>query len=313
MAAPFSRLCRPLWRITTTSTLNKGVRNVSSSRQQWSAQNVKTAGAASPWALHGALCLQRLPVVSQDGSPIEEDFMELMHLMELERSLLSDHELRLLEDAARMSRKQEEDYDSDEEDYRDNEIVTAQDLEDIWEQKPKQFQPAPRSQGKHYFGSDHVFKIFQSYKTCRMFTNYSTGVDEKDVSSSERCLADSLILLAKKDVGSQKLWLLPQIQWQTGETLRQTAERALASLPGADKKATFLGSAPCGFYKYKYPKEIQKEGSVGAKVFFFKAVLSSHKHLPLEKNSFAWVKKEELQDFLKPEYLKQVRRFIMAL
>uniref|UniRef100_A0A672KJI1 39S ribosomal protein L46, mitochondrial n=1 Tax=Sinocyclocheilus grahami TaxID=75366 RepID=A0A672KJI1_SINGR len=208
--------------------------------------------------------------VSQDGSPIEEEFMELMHLMELERSLLSDHELRLLEDAALMSRKQEEGYDSDEEDYRDNEIVTAQDLEDIWEQKPKQFQPAPRSQGKHYFGSDRVF-------------------------------SDSLILLAKKDVGSQKLWLLPQIQWQTGETLRQTAERALASLPGADKKATFLGNV------------IQKEGSVGAKVFFFKAVLSSHKHLPLEKNSFAWVKKEELQDFLKPEYLKQVRRFIMAL
>ncbi|XP_016401280.1 39S ribosomal protein L46, mitochondrial-like isoform X2 [Sinocyclocheilus rhinocerous] len=285
MAAPFSRLCRPLWRITTTSTLNKGVRNVSSSRQQWSAQNVKTAGAASPWALNGAVCLQRLPVVSEDGSPIEEEFMELMHLMEFERSLLSDHELRLLEDAARMSRKQEGDYDSDEEDYRDNEIVTAQDLEDIWEQKPKQFQPAPRSQ----------------------------GVDEKDMSSSERCLADSLILLVKKDVGSQKLWLLPQIQWQTGETLRQTAERALASLPGADKKATFLGNAPCGYYKYKYPKVIQKEGSVGAKVFFFKAVLSSHKHLPLEKNSFAWVKKEELQDFLKPEYLKQVRRFIMAL
>ncbi|KTG47872.1 hypothetical protein cypCar_00022471 [Cyprinus carpio] len=207
--------------------------------------------------------------------------------MELERSLLSDHELRLLEDAARMSRKQEEDYDSDEEeeDYRDKEIVTAQDLEDIWEQKLKQFQPAPRSQ----------------------------AVDEKDVSSSERCLADSLILLVKKHVGSQKLWLLPQIQWQTGETLRQTAERALASLPGADLTATFLGNAPCGFYKYKYPKDIQKEGSVGAKVFFFKAVLPSHKHLPLEKNSFAWVKKEELQDFLKPEYLKQVRRFIMAL
>ncbi|XP_043101231.1 39S ribosomal protein L46, mitochondrial [Puntigrus tetrazona] len=286
MAAPFARVYRPLWRIITTTTLNKGARNVTSTRPQWSAQDVKTAAVASPWALHGAVCLQRPPVVSQDKSPIEEEFMELMHQMELERSLLSDHELKLLEDAARMSRKQEEDYDSDEEeDYRDKEIVTAQDLEDIWEQNLKQFQPAPRSQ----------------------------GVDEKGVSSSERCLADSLVLLVKKDVGSEKLWLLPQIQWQTGETLRQTAERALASLPDADLKATFLGNAPCGFYKYKYPKDIQKEGSVGAKVFFFKAVLLGHKHLPLENNSFAWVKKDELQDFLKPGYLKQVQRFIMAL
>lgn len=82
---------------------------------------------------------------------------------------------------------------------------------------------------------------------------------------------------------------------------------------GADLKATFLGNAPCGFYKYKYPKDIQKEGSVGAKVFFFKAVMFSPNHLPLKKNSFAWVKKDELKDFLTPEYLKQVYRFIMSL
>lgn len=48
----------------------------------------------------------------------------------------------------------------------------------------------------------------------------------------ERCLADSLILLAEQQVGDEKLWLLPQTEWQEGETLRQTAERALASLPG---------------------------------------------------------------------------------
>ncbi len=107
--------------------------------------------------------------------------------MELERSLLSDHELRLLEDAARMSRKQEEDYDSDEEeeDYRDKEIVTAQDLEDIWEQTLKQYQPAPRSHGEHYIGSDSVclvslkksdsfitFDVFKTFQTCWMYTNH---------------------------------------------------------------------------------------------------------------------------------------------
>ncbi|MBN3312343.1 RM46 protein, partial [Atractosteus spatula] len=253
-------------------------------RSQKPSEAVRSSESA--WRLLGAVCLQRPAVISQERSPIEQRFAELTHQVELERSLLSDHELRLLEDAERMSRKQAEDYDSDEEESSEQDIVTVQDLEDSWDQKLRQFEPASRI----------------------------TETDRKnDRSSLHRCLDDTLVLLVQERVGSEELWMLPQAPWEQGENLRQTAERALASRPGSDIKVTFLGNAPCGVYKYKFPKPMRTESCVGAKVFFFKALLSSGS-LPAARNgSHVWVTKRELQDYLRPEYLKQVQRFLMDL
>ncbi|KAJ8412947.1 hypothetical protein AAFF_G00105290 [Aldrovandia affinis] len=292
MAAPTCKMvARPLRKFLTcvsgTCLQNNAYRRLSLATPGSNVVKSSEPGvhAVSPWKLHGAVCLQRLPVITKDLSPLEEEFNKLMHQMELERSLLSEHELRLLEDAERMSRKQEADYDSDEEDVADQDILTAQDMEDAWEQKRRQFQPAPR-------------------------LNEPSDMDR---SSADRCLGDSLLLLVKQRVGSEELWLLPHLQWEAGETLRQTAERALCSLPGADFKATFLGNTPCGVYKYKFPKAIRTESSVGAKIFFFKALLSSSNPSPTQREAFAWVKKSELQNYLKPEYLNQVDRFFISI
>ncbi|KAM6980472.1 large ribosomal subunit protein mL46 [Aplochiton taeniatus] len=294
MAAPGGRFAsRPLLHtfiksISRTGVNKTGDRHISRSNVCRASLQVKnkTDNVASPWTKVGAVCLQRLRVVSQDRSRIEEQFAELMSQMELEQSLVSDHEQRLLEDAERMRRKQADDYDSDEEDdYGGQEIVTAQDLEDTWEQRLKQFEPAPRT----------------------------NAGDVEDFCSLGRCLTENLVLLVEQMVGREKIWLLPQLQWEEGETLRQTAEKALTIVPEADFKATFLGHAPCGVYKYKFPKELRTESCIGAKVFFFKAILSGNSHSPAPKGPFMWVKKSELKDYLKPAYFEKVNCFILNL
>ncbi|XP_034535467.1 39S ribosomal protein L46, mitochondrial isoform X2 [Notolabrus celidotus] len=292
MAAPCSRMAsRSVLQLRTlfirTALGNMGLRPFSgtSACQATPKTRIVIERARSPWTLMAAVCLQRLPVISADCNPIEKDFREMMQQMEFEKSLLSEHELRLLEDAERLSRKQADDYDSDEEDgHRDQDIVLAQDLEDSWEQRMKKFQPVERIRA---------------------------DVD-KDLTSAERCLDDSLLLLAEQEVGGEKMWLLPQTQWQEGETLRQTAERALASLPAAFK-ATFLGNAPCGVYKYKLPKAARTESTVGRKVFFFKAILSDGGPPAAPNASLLWAKKNELQRYLKPAYMMKVERFIIGV
>lgn len=78
-------------------------------------------------------------------------------------------------------------------------------------------------------------------------------------------------------------------------------------------KATFLGNAPCGVYKYKLPKAVRTESSTGCKVFFFKAIVADDGQPKAPAGPFLWLKKSELQRYLKPAYRMKVERFILAL
>ncbi|XP_043533239.1 39S ribosomal protein L46, mitochondrial isoform X2 [Chiloscyllium plagiosum] len=235
------------------------------------------------WQCCGAVCLQRAAVLSRKMNPMESAFAQLLGQVELEKSVYSDHELRVFEDEEKLRWTQADDYDSEEEEDVGQDLVTAQDLEDMWEQKFRQFRAAERIQ----------------------------EADKKnDRSTLNRQLDKKLILLVKEKVGDEEIWLLPQSEWKPGETMRQTAERALSTVSGNELHAVFLGNAPAGFYKYKYPKDLRNSSIVGAKVFFFKALLMNGDLKTRRKGDYVWVTKSELKDYLKPRYLQQVNRFI---
>lgn len=243
--------------------------------------------APRPWKLFGALCLLRLPRITQPLRKEEEEMAALMEQIELEKSHYSDHEIRKLEEEERLRRRKESLHDDDDDEGLGRTVVMAQDLEEKWEQKLLQFSPASRV----------------------------TDADKKnDRTSLNRKLDSNLMLLVKQKIGNQELWLLPQAEWQPGETLRSTVERVMATFLGDHIQAKILGNAPYGIYKYKFPRAIRTEDNVGAKVFFYKAFLQSSDLSQAElKKDYLWVTKDELGDYLKSEYLKKVNRFLLDL
>ncbi|XP_031242898.1 39S ribosomal protein L46, mitochondrial [Mastomys coucha] len=242
-----------------------------------------SSSSRSPWRLSGALCLQRPPLVTKPLTPLQEEMAGLLQQLEVERSLYSDHELRALDEAQRLAKKKADLYDEEQEQG----ITLAQDLEDMWEQAFLQFRPGARE----------------------------TEADKKnDRTSLHRKLDRNLVLLVREKLGDQEFWMLPQVEWQPGETLRGTAERILATLSENNLEAKFLGNAPCGHYKFKFPKAIRTESDLGVKVFFFKALLLTGDFVQAgEKGRHVWASKEELADYLQPKYLAQVRRFLPDL
>ncbi|XP_004763839.1 39S ribosomal protein L46, mitochondrial isoform X1 [Mustela putorius furo] len=156
--------------------------------------------SGSPWRLLGAVCLQRPPLVSKPLTPLQEEMAALLQQIEVERSLYSDHELRALDEAQQLAKKKADLYD---EEGDEQNVLLTQDMEDAWEQKFLQFKPGARI----------------------------TEADKKnDRTSLHRKLDRNLVLLVKEKLGDQDVWMLPQAEWQPGETLRGTAERTLATL-----------------------------------------------------------------------------------
>lgn len=200
--------------------------------------------------------------------------------IEFENSMKSDHEIRHERDMLMVEKLKKGDMELD---LEETVKQTAQDLEDAYGEELKKFQVAPRI----------------------------TEADKKnDKKSTKRKLDQGLVLLLEQQIGNKKYFLFPQGAVNAGETLRDTAERVIKEKCGPAMSVQVYGNCPVGFYKYKYPSE-QRTNAVGAKIFFYRAVLNTVPELKPDVTTFEWLTKEEMQDRLPAEYFKSVHPFVL--
>ncbi|KAG0210195.1 54S ribosomal protein L17 mitochondrial [Mortierella sp. GBA30] len=144
------------------------------------------------------------------------------------------------------------------------------------------------------------------------FNDRFTDADRKnDVRSLERALTRTLYLIVKKP-RDQHAWQFPQGGVRVCENLQEAAGRELQEECGGNMDLWFVGRVPVGHYNYSIPKVEKTEPSSavnGTKVFFMKAHIFAGQVQVDNKEivDFAWVTKQEMKDYVAPEYFEAVK------
>ncbi|KAF8979266.1 54S ribosomal protein L17 mitochondrial [Entomortierella lignicola] len=137
------------------------------------------------------------------------------------------------------------------------------------------------------------------------FNDRVTEADRKnDVRSLERALQRTLYLIVKKP--------REEYAWQFPQGGVRAAGRELREECGGNMDLWFVGRVPIGHYSYSHPKNLRIEGAApikGTKVFFMKAHIFSGQVQVDNKEivDFAWVTKQEMKDYVSPDYYEAVK------
>lgn len=244
-----------------------------------------------PWKICASVCLVRLPIIEPEKNELEVAFEKLSRQIEYERSVLSDWEIEKLRQLDLISSIEAGEKSLDDLDFK----VAHQDMEDSYDQSLLDF-------------NDKAVE---------------TMPNNLDMMNPQRLPEESLVLLTKQKLGNDSLWMLPVETWTPGETLRETAERALdVQGGGANTSASFISNAPSGFYKYKIPKKSRAADSwVGAKLFIYSAFMPRDSMAAAAANftldsrgegiEYAWVSRQEMRKYVKSKYCSAIQSIML--
>lgn len=207
----------------------------------------RNAEEKEEWYLSASVFIERVPLITPPLTNIENKMIEHLKQLEFENARKSDFEVRHEADIQAAEKRKLEGL------KLSSGTRTAEDDHDAWCKDKQTFE-------------------------CK--SKYTKADERDDRSSTVRCLDKPLHLIIDRNFGYQNnasakpefSWDLPTSIRQDGESMRQTAERAVKNTCGSDLNVQLLGNAPWAFIKYKYSNKIQNlTGKKGEKIFIYKA------------------------------------------
>jgi len=231
-----------------------------------------------PWQLIASVIIERPRIISCPPTELEASFQTMLNDFENEKSLKSDHELRVEEDI----RVQE---------------MKRKGLEVLNE--PLQF-------GLDYEeGREKILAKFQRTN----LVNIDRAKDVSDLRSINRLPDEKLYLFVS--AFQDGTWILPSKAVDGHLSLRQAVDEAVQRTVDAESEAVkVVGNAPFGFHKYIYPtkSEVSQQWK-GAKCFLFKAFITEPRENKLKvRDDHIWITKSEMSKHVDKTYRKTIER-----
>ncbi|XP_015785404.1 39S ribosomal protein L46, mitochondrial [Tetranychus urticae] len=248
--------------------------------------SVRRCSSTPKWDIFAALCMERRPVIAPEMNMIEKAVYNLMAKYEANKSLLSDHEVRIIRDKERQERLASG-VEVSSEDFDKASLETAQEFEDR-------------------FASELEKLEFYPKKTKDDETN--------NTKSLNRCLDRRLLFFTSMKVGNSDKWTLPMVKIENQSSLREAIDGLVTDLFQENQvNLKVIGNAPLAVYTYKYgTKNRENLGSIGCKIFILKAFhLDGNASIKSDEsrfNDFQWLTIEEARKIIPKEFWKAIRR-----
>lgn len=274
-----------------------------------------------PYRICAAVILERYPVITPDLTPYEQKYNDWAEMIQMEKSKYSITEL------IEMAPKEEDEFKEAPKTKakKGKEKKGKEAAAEQGKGKKQKKGAAAEAEAAEEEGEGEDLLVAPEPEetkdaTKEVFTPADRVTDAdrtNDRRSVSRALQHTLYLLVRelprKGSGQKAQWRFPQLERTGDETLRQTAERAFRN--GIDREGLmrtyFIGNCPSVYIKQEHAADA--DGTVGSKVFAFRAQwLEGQLSMAKKYSDYVWVKKDEVEEYVSPQYYAEIKDLLRA-